>query len=289
MFEIDKIYKRENLHDEYGGNRRGGIASCANYPFIFLFTAKAGEQHGYEDGWDNQNFFHYTGEGQKGDMTFTMGNKALLHHQKNGKEVFLFEFESKGYWKFIDQFELVDFNYFQTPDNTGETRQGIKFKLKSVTGKSKNQEGYFRTAKDYNKPTKTERKGLVTTRVGQGWYRKALLIKWENKCAVTGCPIKEVLIASHIVPWKDSTDLERLDEDNGILLTPNLDALFDKHLISFDDKGEIILRPDISIDTYSFLGIEKNMRLRVVTSGMRKYLKIHREVFKLICESENDF
>ena len=57
---------------------------------------------------------------------------------------------------------------------------------------------------------------------------------------MTGCNLEEILIASHIVPWKDCTDEERLDVDNGLLLSPNYDALFDKHLISFDEDGKLI-------------------------------------------------
>lgn len=48
MFKIGKIYKRSKLHDSYGGNRQSGISNCANYPRIFIFTGKSGEQHGYE-------------------------------------------------------------------------------------------------------------------------------------------------------------------------------------------------------------------------------------------------
>ena len=53
------------------------------------------------------------------------------------------------------------------------------------------------------------------------------------------------MIASHIVPWKDSSDQERRDVNNGILLSPTYDALFDKHLISFDDTGSIIISSKI--------------------------------------------
>jgi len=76
MFEKGNLYIRRELHDKYGGNRQGGISNCAKYPFIFVFTGKAGKYHGYEDGWSEDGYFHYTGEGQKGDMTFTKGNKA---------------------------------------------------------------------------------------------------------------------------------------------------------------------------------------------------------------------
>lgn len=277
MFKIDKIYKRSDLHDQYGGNRQGGIANCANHPLIFIFTGKTGEQYGYEDGWDEDNFFHYTGEGQKGDMTFSKGNMAILKHQENKKQVFLFEDQGKGLWRFIDQLELVDFIYFPIPVNSEKPRQGIKFKLKSATEKSKNARGKFRRAVNYNKPNKTERTGLVTSRVGQGWYRKELLKKWNNKCAVTNLDRFDILIASHIVPWKDSTDQERLDPENGILLSPHLDALFDRHIISFNDDGNIILSNQLTKEQYELLGINNDMKLIEVTSGMKKYLKFHNQ------------
>ena len=54
---------------------------------------------------------------------------------------------------------------------------------------------------------------------------------WDSKCAVTGLAIPELLKASHIKPWKDSTDEERLDIFNGLLLAPHLDAAFDRGFI----------------------------------------------------------
>ena len=276
-FEINKIYKRSAIHDQFGGNRQGGIANCASHPIIFIFTGQAGEKHGYEDGWDAENFFLYTGEGQTGDMTFSKGNKTLLNHQEEGKAVYLFENQKKGLWRFIDQLDLVDFNYFPTSDNNGEIRQGIKFKFKSATGKSKNADGNTRKAPNYNLPDFTERQGLITSRVGQGWYRKRVLEKWNYKCAVTGLDVVEVLIASHIVPWRDATNKERLDPENSILLSPNIDALFDKHLISFMDTGEIVLSNKLSQRQFELLGIKREMKIQGITSGMLDYLKKHKQ------------
>lgn len=115
----------------------------------------------------------------------------------------------------------------------------------------------------------------MTSRVGQGEYRQALLDKFEGKCAVTQLGIEEVLIASHIVPWRDSNDLERLDPDNGILLSPNYDALFDKHLISFEDSGEIIVSPMIKPNQLSLLGISTEAKISVAEL-MKPYLARHR-------------
>lgn len=131
--------------------------------------------------------------------------------------------------------------------------------------------------REYKRPNKTERSGILTSRVGQGYYRQQILEKWKRKCPVTGCDLKEILIASHILKWSDASDTERLDPDNGILLSPNVDALFDKHLISFSDDGEIILSNKLNANVLSQLGIPLATRIQVST-GMKPYLAKHRAI-----------
>lgn len=146
------------------------------------------------------------------------------------------------------------------------------------------QNNIYKTKKDYSKkgdlkkPNHTERKGLVTSRVGQGWYRQEILKKWGNKCPITGCSVTEVLISSHIKRWSESNEDERLDCDNGILLSPNIDSLFDKHLISFEDNGSIIISNKITKRDWEILGINENIKLKV-DEGMKKYLSHHRNKF----------
>ncbi len=83
-FIPEQIYnRRKDIHAIYGGNWQSGICPTSKYNYIFIFSGKSGKQHGYEDGWDNQNIFTYTGEGQIGDMQFTRGNLALRDHLKN--------------------------------------------------------------------------------------------------------------------------------------------------------------------------------------------------------------
>lgn len=79
----------------------------------------------------------------------------------------------------------------------------------------------------------TEKKALSKSRIGQGKFRTRLKIFWKNSCAVTCCSTVNLLRASHIKPWQDSTNKKRLDEFNRVLLTPNLDAAFDYGLVSF--------------------------------------------------------
>ncbi|HMG76424.1 MAG TPA: HNH endonuclease [Pyrinomonadaceae bacterium] len=128
--------------------------------------------------------------------------------------------------------------------------------------------------------TPTEKDALVKSRRGQGKFREAILSYWGN-CAVSDCCELTLLRASHIKPWKDSTNAERLDGNNGLLLNPNLDAACDKGLITFGDDGKIILSPVFSADDRRALGINSMLRLRKITAAHTSYLRHHREhVFK---------
>lgn len=105
-FIPEHIYnRRQDIHALYGGNWQSGICPSANFPYIFIFSGKSGKLHGYQDGWDNPNVFSYTGEGQSGNMEFTRGNLALKDQIKNGKRVFLFESEAKGFVRFKSELE----------------------------------------------------------------------------------------------------------------------------------------------------------------------------------------
>jgi len=135
-----------------------------------------------------------------------------------------------------------------------------------------------RRKKNYKKPNHTERTGTVTSRVGQGYYRQQIIERWNGTCPVTKCSIGPILISSHIVPWSESNDDERLDVDNGILLSPNVDALFDKYLISFDDDGKLLVSDKLDHVNLNTLSLNKDISIPV-TEGMKKYLERHRKKF----------
>ena len=121
----------------------------------------------------------------------------------------------------------------------------------------------------------TERKALIQARRGQGKFREGVLSFWGN-CAVTECCELTLLRASHIKPWKHSTNYERLDRHNGFLLAPNLDAAFDKGLVTFSDDGHIIISPLLKPVDRKALGIRTNLRLRRVSPNHLPYLQYHR-------------
>jgi 5-methylcytosine-specific restriction enzyme A len=284
-FVVHKIYKRSLIHDQYGGNRQGGIAASARYPYIFIFSGKSGHQHGYKDQWENRDVFSYTGEGQQSDMQFVKGNLALRDHMKSGKRIFLFtEAPLRSHVIFETEVELREFDFFIAPDRDGEDRTAIKFFFQRV-GKqleypkelsAASYAAEYDAALDWNKPNETERRGLITSRVGQGAYRKSILYRWEFRCAVTGYNKKDILIASHIVPWNEASQDQRLDVNNGILLSPNYDALFDRHLISFEDSGKIILSESLVRTNYEELGLTGNERVKMFSRENFDYLSFHR-------------
>lgn len=284
-FIPNHIYNRREFQRQYGGTAQGGIAPCANFPYIFIFTKQTGQRHGYKDNWENEHVFSYTGEGQIGDMKFVRGNLALRNHLENGKRVFLFEYVSSGFVKFVSEVEVFDFDYFETPDREGQLRVGIKFFFKRkgiyLPAEARPFTGLQQAAEPpplylLNKPTETERKGLVTSRVGQGAYRKSIIHRWEYHCAVTGFNKPEILIASHIKPWKDANNDERMDVNNGILLSPVYDALFDRHFISFENSGKIILSNQIETEAYKKLGVSGQEAIRKLNSDNFSYLEQHR-------------
>jgi putative restriction endonuclease len=128
----------------------------------------------------------------------------------------------------------------------------------------------------------TELKALINARLGQGQYRKDLIEKWEGKCPLTGCTIVEALRASHILPWKLSNDKQRLDSNNGVLLAASVDALFDRHIISFEDDGTLIWNEESEItQSFEALGIGVNRSIGSLNKKQANYMKQHRETYYL--------
>lgn len=126
----------------------------------------------------------------------------------------------------------------------------------------------------------TEVERLVKQRIGQTIFRERLMDYWGRACAVTGVDVVEILRASHIKPWADCIeDAERLDVYNGLLLVANLDALFDRALITFDDTGRLICSSCINPEQRKQLHLEQPLVLRKITPEHQQYLQWHREKF----------
>jgi len=126
----------------------------------------------------------------------------------------------------------------------------------------------------------TQKHQLILARVGQGDFRINVQ-KIESQCRVTGLTAKSLLIASHIKPWKDSSNKERLDGHNGFLLSPHIDKLFDKGWISFSDQGRLLISNEEIRNILKIWFIDSDMSVGTFTDQQKMYLEYHRtKVFK---------
>jgi len=196
------------------------------------------------------------------------GRLEYIEHDENTTKPVHIVYQSLDYDETTQNQNLIDI-YNWKPEMIGKTSSNNVYLVNKQISRTKGEQ---------KKPNYTERRGLVTSRVGQGWYRQEILKKWGNKCSITGCSLTEILISSHIKGWSECNEDERLDPDNGILLSPDIDSLFDKHLISFQDNGSIIISDKLSKEDLDILGISNLIKLKV-DEGMKKYLKHHRNRF----------
>ena len=121
-----------------------------------------------------------------------------------------------------------------------------------------------------------DKEAIVKQRVGQGLFRDFLSRRYK-KCAISQCLVHSLPLmrASHIKPWKDSSPEEKVDENNGLLLCPNHDQLFDKGYISFDDNGKILISSKLDSVERTYLNVNEDMSIEV-NDKICEYLEYHR-------------
>jgi len=124
----------------------------------------------------------------------------------------------------------------------------------------------------------TERQAIVLARRGQGLFKKRVM-RIESACRITGVTREEHLRASHCKPWRDANNDERLDGENGLLLTPSMDHLFDRGFIGFYGDGRTIISPVADVESLRRMGLNPSSPPNVgaFSSGQRKYLEFHRD------------
>lgn len=122
---------------------------------------------------------------------------------------------------------------------------------------------------------------LVQSRRGQGVFRKRVHLI-EIGCRVTQVTAEKLLVASHIKPWKTSTNEERMSGNNGLFLSPHVDALFDKGYITFAPTGRIEVSPLLDSDVLTRWKIDPKQNVGKFNSEQKYFLEYHeKEVFKV--------
>jgi predicted restriction endonuclease len=132
-------------------------------------------------------------------------------------------------------------------------------------------------------PRTTKAERLTVQRIGQDIFRVRLMTEWGGRCPLTSITDPALLRASHIIPWAEcATDAERLDPQNGLLLSALWDAAFDQHLVSFDDDGRPLYSAALSDAARAALATSVGLTL---TLGRRERLSKHRQRAGLIQET----
>jgi putative restriction endonuclease len=124
----------------------------------------------------------------------------------------------------------------------------------------------------------TQRQAVIQARRGQGIFRQRVAIV-EKQCRITGVSNPEHLRASHCKPWRDSSNEERLDGENGLLLTPSIDHLFDRGFIGFEGTGELLISPVAHLQSLERMGVltKDPVNVGAFAEGQRRYLEWHQE------------
>ena len=188
---------------------------------------------------------------EKINRVLLLENEERLHRDKYRTKESIRDFRA-GLNKFLD---FINFDYGKAVDSQNLTE------IKSVE-----------KASDLSV---TEKETINKARIGQGNFRDALIKQWGG-CSISGCKMKNILIASHIKPWRVSDNKERLDKYNGLLLLPNYDKLFDKGYITINLDGRIKISGYISDENMKLLNLNE-LPVIPINYQHKEYLKYHNE------------
>lgn len=153
-----------------------------------------------------------------------------------------------------------------------EIAEKRKMNYPEIYGKKKQQE------KPKSKSKEKKDKEIRIARRGQGKYRR-LLLKECHCCPITMVDDKRLLIASHIQPWSESNDYQKIDPKNGFLFSPVYDKLFDRGLITFTDDKKIVVSNWVSPLNQKRLNLCNNKYYEElpIDEKRKKYLEYHRK------------
>lgn len=282
-FQMGALYNRQaDIHHRFGGQQQGGISTPKDAPYVIIFTGAAGKSHGYADKWDEDGILHYFGEGQAGVMTMTAGNRAIDRHLVDGKRLLVFKALGHGKpYRFDGEF-IKQSAYLKpdTPATRGPNRNAIVFLLQPIDSApmiAPNMVARPSPAELEIGSTSVMR--LSAARTKQQLFRRRL-IDVEKQCRLTKIMDLRFLRASHIKPWAScDTATERTDGNNGLLLTPTADLLFDRGWISFERSGRLIVSGELPSEVADRIGLKlkTGRACGAFNSQQSNYLQFHQD------------
>ncbi|WP_053227938.1 HNH endonuclease [Spirochaeta cellobiosiphila] len=243
-----------------------GVFTPQNQKIIVLFITKEKQESltQYEDHID-EDILHWEGEKKHGSDKRILTKQDDIHVFYRDRHHSDFTYKGKA---FLNKFRL----YNDRPS---------KFQFVLVQQKRSYADIIAEIESEYS-VGETEKKAIISARKGQGLYRKKSIDLWKE-CSVTKFSKTNLLIASHIKPWKVSNNDERINPYNSLLLIPTLDKLFDHGYLSFNNHGNILISNKISAADYQKIHISEDLKLKIVPEKTKPFLEYHNEyVFDLI-------
>jgi hypothetical protein len=157
----------------------------------------------------------------------------------------------------------------------------IRFSTGTIEDRSLIEQSQIQEIESDTNLNETTRKQLILARVGHGKYREGLFASCGAICPFTGIKDERLLVASHAKPWSMSSNSERVDPQNGFVLSPLFDKLFDRGLMTFKDDGEVILSGSLTPIMIGDLEIPEFTDLPLPIFGQenlsrRRFLDFHR-------------
>ena len=247
-----------------------GVVTPINTKHIILFVTKEKQQalpqyNDYIDG----NILFWEGEEKHSS------DQRILEANENHDQIHLF-YRDTHHFPFI-YFGRITLTDFQLRENVPSE---FAFRIETLSSETDAFKEVREHVAEYKTLSKTEQDQIIVSRLGQGNFRRNVIRLWGS-CSVTGLQNISLLHASHIKPWKDSDNEERLSPFNGLLLTPNYDFLFDRGYISFDSNGSVLISQRLSLFARRAFDVHDDMQLRKVFRENKEYLEFHQsEIFE---------
>lgn len=271
LIELGKSYDRPFLAKLWGYQSfhaiSKGVVTPINTNFVILFVTK--EKQGafpqYNDFIDGHLLF-WEGE-EKHNSDWKIVNSLKMRY-----EIHLF-YRDLHHSPFIYFGKLSLVDYLLKDNSPSEFIFNIDAKESEID--------IFKEVREHSAEYKalnvTEQEQIILSRVGQGDFRRNVIRLWGS-CSISGLQNVNLLRASHIKPWKNSSNQERLTPFNGLLLIPDYDLLFDKGLISVKEDGNILISHRIDAYTREVFHIDENLYLRKLFQESKVFLNYHRDV-----------